>query len=384
MRKKLLLFLCAGFLGAVQLATAQTPALPVAVPSECGAASDKPTLSLRKDLDQRHDALLKRFQLWKVRADAFNVKYGGQEFDAGSQEAKDGAAEQGWLSQEAQDYAHSSEAFKTDVAKFIAISKSGLEHDCSASVPAVDPESVRVINAMNALAKQLGWSADKLARLDKALHRLSFDGDPNSTGAQVRATWQDVIARGQDADLMREASPHEGLGIPGAGTQTVNNDCTVFALANAAGLPYGVVAARATELIHQASWRTAEERANPRAVIEKQGLNGGEVVLLAEVFGQAEVVPSSDFVKTLNAGRPVMVNVVPADGNMNSGHEVALTKTFQHRGEAWFVMIDSNQGPTRRLFLSSKELNTMLQENGVAYRPNPETTPKLLRNSGGS
>jgi hypothetical protein len=383
-RKKFLMFLCAGFLGVVQLATAQTPSPPVAVPPGCGAAADHATESLKKDLDQRYDALMKRFQQWKVRADAFNHKYAGREFDAASQDAKDGATEQAWLSQEAQDYGHASEAFKTDVARFMAISKPGLEHTCSAPVPAVDPESVRVINAMNALAKQLGWGADKLARLDKALGRLGFDGDPNSTGVQVRGTWQDVIVRGQDAELVREASQRDGLGFPGAGTQTVNNDCTVFALANAAGLPYGMVAARATELIHQGGWRTAEERANPQAAIEKQGLNGGEVVLLAEAFGQAEIVPSSDFAKTLDAGRRIMINVVPADGKMNSGHEVVLTKTLQHRGETWFEMMDSNQGPQRRLFLSSKELNTILQENGVAFRPNPGTTPKLFRDSGGS
>jgi hypothetical protein len=384
MRKKLLLFLCAGFLGAVQSATAQTPALPVAVPSGCGGASDKATLSLKKDLDQRHDALLKRFQLWKVRADKFNQKYTGREFDADSQEAKDGAAEQAWLSQEAQDYVHAAKVFKSDVDKFGALNGPAAEQPCSESTPTVDPESVRVINAMNALAKNLGWSADKLARLDTALHKLSSDGDPNSTGVQIRSTWQGIVARGQDADLVREASEGGGLGFAGAGTQTVNNDCTVFALANAAGLPYGAVAARATELIHQGDWRGADERANPQAVIERHGLNGGEVVMLAEAFGQAEVVPSSDFAKTLHAGRPVMINVIPADGNMRSGHEVVLTRTFQHRGETWFEMMDSNQGPQRRLFLSGSELNTVLQENGVIYSPNPESTPKLLRNSGGS
>ena len=313
-----------------------------------------------------------------------NQKYGAREFDAGSQEAKDGAAEQARLSQGAREYVRDAETFRTDDDKFIGINKPHLEPMCSASVSKVRLESIRVITAMNALTRQLGWSADKLARLDTALHKLSFDGDPNSTSAQVRGAWQDIIARGQDADLVREAFQGDGLGFPGAGTQTVNNDCTVFALANAAGLPYGVVATRASELIHQGDWRTADERANPQAMIEKHGLNGGEVVLLAEVFGQAEVVPSSGFAKTLSAGRPVMINVVPADGHMKSGHEVVLTKTFQHRGETWFEMMDSNQGPQQRLFLSGKELNTMLQENGVAFRPNPETTPKLLRTSGGS
>jgi hypothetical protein len=384
MTEKLLMFLCACFLGTVQLAVAQTPSLPVAVPSGCGAAADNASQSSKTDLNHRHDALMKRFQQWKVRADNFNQRYTGREFDADSREAKDGASEQAWLSQEAQDYVHAAKVFKSDVDKFSALNGPANEQPCSESTPTVDPEGVRVINAINALAKKLKWTADKLARLDTALHKLSADGDPNSTAVQIRSTWQGIIARGQDADLVREASEGGGLGFPGAGTQTVNNDCTVFALANAAGLPYGAVAARATELIHQGDWRGADERANPQAVIERHGLNGGEVVMLAEAFGQAEVVASSDFAKTLHAGRPVMINVIPADGNMRSGHEVVLTKTFQHRGETWFEMMDSNQGPQRRLFLSSSELNTMLQENGVSYRPDPGTTPKLIRNSGDS
>ena len=244
---------------------------------------------------------------------------------------------------------------------------------------ALAAERLRTIKAMSAYAHQLEWSAEKKARLDTALNKLGFDGDPNVTGTQIRRTWKDVVTRGQDAELAREASQGDGLGFPGAGTQTVNNDCAVFALANAAGLPYGVVAARATDLIRQGEWRDAAERANPQAAIEQKGLKGGEVVMLAEAFGWAEVVPSSDFARTLKAGRSVMVNVVPADGDMNSGHEVVLTKTFQHGGETWFAMMDSNQGPQRRLFLSGKELNTILQENGVMFQPEPNRTPVLLR-----
>lgn len=237
----------------------------------------------------------------------------------------------------------------------------------------------QMLRKMDALANKLGWSQEKQARLHKALHELDFDGDPNVTGEQIRHAWQDVLNRNPDADLLREASQGGGLGSLGAGTQTVHNDCTIFALANATGRPYGEVGATATELIRQGEWRNAGDRANPQAAIESNGLNGGEVVMLAESFGQAEVVSSSDFVKTLNEGRPIMLNVVPPGGNVNSGHEVVLTKTFQHGGDTWFVMMDSNQGPQRQLFLSSKELNTVLQENGVAYRPESGTTPAQLR-----
>ena len=56
-----------------------------------------------------------------------------------------------------------------------------------------------------------------------------------------------------------------------------------------------------------------------------------------------------------------------------------LTKVFQHAGETWFEMMDSNQGPQQRLYVSATELNTVMQENGVAFRPEPGTTPRLLR-----
>ena len=248
--------------------------------------------------------------------------------------------------------------------------------------PVADRASLRVITGINALAVQLEWSADKRDRLNKALTELKVDGDPDATSVQIHRTWQDILIRGQDAALVREASQGGGLGLPGAGRQSGFNDCTVFALANATGLPYGVVAARATELIRQGNWRSAAERANAQTTIEQQGLVGGEVIMLAEVFGQAEVVSSAHFAQTLAQGRPIMVNLVPADGNVDSGHQVVLTKTFQHAGETWYVMMDSNQGPQRPLFLSARELSTAQQENGVAFRPEPGTTPALLRAAG--
>lgn len=234
------------------------------------------------------------------------------------------------------------------------------------------------INSMNALAKHLGWRADEQARLAKALNSLATDGNPIVTNIQVRHVWQDIFTRGQDEKLAKEAGQSEGPVFPGAGTQSFE-DCTLFALANAAGLPYGAVAARATKLIKEGEWRDAAERANPQKSIEEQGLNGGEVVMLTETFGQVEVVPSSDFAKTLKEGRPVMVSVMPSDGNFDNGHQVVLTKTFQHGGETWYEMMDSNQGPQQRRYLSANELSTIQNENGVAYRPESGATPKLLR-----
>jgi len=72
-----------------------------------------------------------------------------------------------------------------------------------------------------------------------------------------------------------------------------------FALANASGQPYEVVAARATQLLREGEWRGTYDREHPQQVIERQGLNGDEVIMLAEAFGQAEVVKGADFAKTL-------------------------------------------------------------------------------------
>ena len=239
----------------------------------------------------------------------------------------------------------------------------------SAPKPGVDPERARIIKSMNALAKQLGWSMEKQARLDKALNSLGVDGDPEENNDLISRTWQDVLARDdKNTDLVRDASQGRNSGIPW-GIKQKNDDCAIYALATAVGeLPYKIVE-RAVELIRHGEWRNDYERSNPqKRVIEGDGLMGGEVVLLAESFGQVEVIPSSDFAKTLKEGRPVLVNVT---GGSNSAHEVVLTKTFQHGGETWYVMMDSSQSEPGQLFLSAKELHMLLRENGVAFRPEP-------------
>lgn len=240
----------------------------------------------------------------------------------------------------------------------------------------IDTFTIRTIGA---LARRQQWDTKERDRLARALKALTVDGDRNATAAMIQQSWRDILARGDDKKFAQAASSGEGPGLPGAGTQTQFEDCAIFALANAAHLPYGVVAARATQFIREGEWRPAAERADPQKTIQQRGLMGGEVVLLAEAFGQVEVVASTAFAKTLKQGRPVMVNVIPASGNMSAGHQVVLTKTFQHGNETWYEMMDSNQGPMRRLYLSHKELNTILQENGVVFTPEPGTVPQLLR-----
>lgn len=222
------------------------------------------------------------------------------------------------------------------------------------------------------------WDKQKKERVAAALNDLGADGDLEVTTPMVQESWKHILARDPAKDLPAEAAQGEGPGFPGAGTQS-HEDCAVFALANAAGLPYGLVAARATNLISQAEWRPAVQRAAPEQAIARAGLNGGEVIILAEAFGQATVVPSKDFAATLREGGRILVNVFPPDGDLEGGHEIVLTKTFQHAGETWFTLMDSNQAPDRVLYLSAKELHTILQEKGVLFHPEPNRTPSLLR-----
>ncbi len=248
--------------------------------------------------------------------------------------------------------------------------------------PIMDPDAARVVNGIEALARRWRWSAAKLARLDHNLRALDIDG-PIASQDDIRQAWRDILARGQDPALVREASQAGGLGFAGAGLQTTHQDCTIFAIANATGRPYGFVAAQATKIISDGDWRDRAARDAPQAAIEAHGLNGGEVVLLAEILGRGEVTPSAEFARTLQDGRAVMVNVVTKNGDFRFGHEVVLTKSFQHDGQTWYVMRDSYQEGQARHFVNGRELNTMLKENGVAYRPNPRTTPGLLREGGG-
>ena len=241
-------------------------------------------------------------------------------------------------------------------------------------------EGTRIIYAMIALSKnELRWEKDEQIRLDSALNRLKEKVYPAATESQIIDTWRQMQTRGDDNELMNEASQGNGPGLPGAGKQSFE-DCTIFALANATGQPYGAVAARATKLISEGEWRNATDRSKPQDAIEKKGLMGYEVAMLTEAFGQVDVIPSSDFARTLKDGHRVMISVVPDNGDINAGHRVVLTKTFQHDGETWYEMIDSNQeGSQQRLYLSNKELATILKQKGIVYRPDPGTTPKLLR-----
>ncbi|MBE3124413.1 MAG: hypothetical protein IMZ57_02005, partial [Acidobacteria bacterium] len=227
----------------------------------------------------------------------------------------------------------------------------------------VDPVANRYIKGMAAAAERLGWSAEERKRLDDNLNALGVDVPLNASAEKIKSFWSSLSARREDPDLAAAASQGEGPGFLGGDKEQNGNDCAVHALATATGLPYEDVAARAKDLIRQGDWRSASERKDPQGVI-KAGLAGGEVVMLAESIGQAWVIPPSGFAGTLKRGDPVLVNISPQKGD--AGHQVVLTKTFQHDGETWYQMADSNW-PGKRMFIKEAELNLMLKENGVAF-----------------
>lgn len=241
-----------------------------------------------------------------------------------------------------------------------------------------------VIDGVNALGKRLRWDDIELKRLAVALDALKTDGLEIVTGAQVNAVWRAVRARGDGGEWARAAAAGQGpdfLGPAHAGPQRFG-DCAIFAISSASGQPYGVVAARAGELIRDGEWRNAADRAAPEQAM-KRGLIGGEVVMLAEAFGEVQVVEGGRFQATLQAGQSVMVNVFPPgtifppDGSPVEGHQVTLTRTFQRGAETWFEMIDSGQEADRRRYVSQAELMTILMENGVAFRPNAKMIPRV-------
>ncbi len=239
-----------------------------------------------------------------------------------------------------------------------------------------------VINGLEDLAVQLGWSDADRARLAAALNGLPLPEQYIDTAGKF-TPWRTVVARSGDAQLALEAAAGVGPNLWSAGTQTKYDDCAWYALAGATGQPYGLVAARATALIAEESWRdtSGPSPPTPQEVIEKGGLNGGETIFLAQAFGQVAVVTPGAFDQTLQAGHPIMTDVATnSDPYRPALHEVVVTKEFMHDGAPWYELVDSNrQGALRPLYVSEPELHSILWENGVVYSPRPGTTPALLR-----
>jgi hypothetical protein len=249
----------------------------------------------------------------------------------------------------------------------------------ASAVPGMPAFIVDIIHGHRKLAASLGWSHEKQACLAIGLNRLGFDANHVYDANAASQAWHSMEARGEDAQLAAAARAMGGMKLTGSGTQTNHQDCVVFALATATGRPYGVVAAQAAFLIRNGEWRAQALRADPQQTIEADGLSGGEAVMLAENFGRARVVEPAAFERSLASGETLVVAISPSAGRTDHGHEVVLASAFRHGGRTWFEIVDSSKGPLTRRFASQAELDAMLIENGVAFRPDPGRTPALLR-----
>ncbi len=265
-----------------------------------------------------------------------------------------------------------------------------VHHVCT-PLAQLSPDEI-VTYGLEDLAAQLGWSAAKRASLAAALDRLPLTPRYRDA-AGYPVSWRRIVARSNDAQLAREAAAGFGPNLWSAGSQTHYPDCVLFALAVAAERPYGVVAALATDLIGQETWRPippsspplspqdAVEKSGPQNVVEQLGLNGGEMIYIAQSLGEVKVVTPDEFDRTLQAGQPIMADVnTSGNPDARSLHEVVVTKEFTHDGAPWFELVDSvRQGALRPLYLSEPELHSILVENGVVYTPDRGRTPALLR-----
>lgn len=248
-------------------------------------------------------------------------------------------------------------------------------------------ENNRMSDQMAAYARQAGMSAEAQAELRDALGKLKLTAaqyramgvDPDSFDTyEVSRAWQRGHEALSDPEFIRSIARAEGRNLASAGTQG-SNDCVVYALASMTGRPYSAVAAHATKVVREASWRSDEDRANPQGAIETRGLLAGEAVLLAKMLGEVQLVSPTRFAEVVRSGRPVTVGVASSNPRSAMGHQILLTRTFKHDGVNWFEIIDSNRGLAQRVYMREPDLYQLIEHNGVAYTPPKGSTPALLR-----
>jgi|CXWL01.1.fsa_nt_gi type II secretory pathway component PulJ len=242
-----------------------------------------------------------------------------------------------------------------------------------------------LINQMRAYAAAQGWSVDEQARIARALVDIAPEEINDLTPDQIYDVWHQVRGEAQAAQAIQDSASAVGPDLFAAGWQSGTfDDCVIFALATASGTPYGVVAARAGELLREAEWRSAEERVDPTTAYRTGGLNGGETLLLAESLGQASIVRPDQFAETLRAGRPIMVAIrtssIANNVTSTSNHQVVLSRTYESGGETWFEMINSRSpDPRATTRIRKVQLEWLILENGIALIPETGTVPTLLR-----
>lgn len=346
-----LAMLCIGVLGAQELVLSE-------IPRDWSPKIRQPLEEQRKTIQEKWNTFLEHRK-------TFAAEFAGTE--EGTARAVEAQQRKAALQQEADGIVDEADRFNA------AITVTTQQQD---RPPAIPINVKAIIDDLERMAGDWGWSGDKIARLHQSFLHLGFDHDFVPL-YRIQAVWDDIDARDKDSVQAKEAVEQgHGPGFPSMGQQTDFNDCTIFALANAARVPYGLVAAKAAEMISDSTWRSEQDRRRPRIVMKRTGLNGAEVIMLAEAFGEAEVVPVSEFTRVLSAGRRVLVNVALGGGQ---AHEVLISRTFTHEGRPWFEMINSHDDPNDRSYLSLEELDTIMLENGVAYRQERNRTAPLLR-----
>jgi tetratricopeptide (TPR) repeat protein len=222
-----------------------------------------------------------------------------------------------------------------------------------------DDDATAVRRSINAAVRD--WDRAERGRIRTAFAALENFTDRSEGMPEIDAIWNDMRRAQRPADVSFLSA-----GLSPAGLQR-GQECAVYAMATASGRSYEEVATLAAAIIARAAYRSRGERENPRGTLHSAGLNGGELLVLAEALGQAEVIQPERFAATVRDGRPVMVAVWIPSGQRVERHQIVLSGAFEYQGATWFEVIDSNQ--THRNYVSLENLSRILAEPGVAYRP---------------
>lgn len=240
-------------------------------------------------------------------------------------------------------------------------------------------EALAILTGTESLMEFWQWTPETRAHVAASLRMLGDGRLEPVRGLALRSMWNEIYRGADDRQLAALADAGPGVSFGRAGLQR-GQDCAVYALANASGRPHAQIAALAEELISQATWRTTFEQSDPAKVFSVGGgLVGGEVIVLAEALGRADVIAAKDFPAAIRAGHPVLVSVAanPLELDSQARHQVALTRTFTRGGEPWFEMVDSTID--RRLFISATQLAAINTENGIAVRATRDAPARLQR-----
>lgn len=235
--------------------------------------------------------------------------------------------------------------------------------------------------------KALGWKSGQRNQVMELVRGIkAYKIDLQVPELQRRYAGTFAMDRATYAALRADARRGHGRDLIAEGFQS-EDDCAVFALANATNTPYGVAAARALEVIRTAPWRSQEERTHPAQVFsEGAGLKGGEVDILAQSFGEGHRVGRGELEGQLQQGSAIIATIDMASDNVRGSHEIVITRSFQHAGQAWYEVLDSNASPSNcpacersRTYWPKADLEAVLNADGLAVTPKAGTVAKSLK-----